>query len=345
MEARVADSACARLQEGEDILAFSRAMIEGGSRSFARAATLMPPNIRDSVYLLYAWCRHCDDCIDDQHLGFPREHPRSARDLDSRIALLRAKTVAAYRGEADEPAFRAFSNVIRIHAIPERFALDLLNGFAMDASGRQYENEEDTLAYCYHVAGAVGLMMAAIMGVKDRSTLLRACDLGIAFQLTNISRDVIADAEMGRIYLPGRWLAEYSLTRETLSDRSNRDRLFAIIERTLDLADLYYYSARHGLAELPFRCAWSIASALRIYRAIGSEIRKAGASAWDERRGTSQRGKLVNVAHAGLDAAKLALVRQTASSPARVGLWTPPSLRTDEVGSRRVVAPLAEIPG
>ena len=62
----MADSACVRLKGGEEILAFSRAMIEGGSKSFARAATLMPPDIRDSVYMLYAWCRHCDDCIDDQ---------------------------------------------------------------------------------------------------------------------------------------------------------------------------------------------------------------------------------------------------------------------------------------
>ena len=78
-------------------------------------------------------------------------------------------------------------------AIPERFPLDLIEGFAMDAADHRYSTEEDTLTYCYHVAGAVGVMMAMVMGIRDRPTLLRACDLGIAFQLTNKHDPFFAD--------------------------------------------------------------------------------------------------------------------------------------------------------
>ena len=86
--------------------------------------------------------------------------------------------------------------------------MDLLQGFEMDVEGRRYDTLEDTLDYAYHVAGVVGVMMARIMGVQDAPTLRRAQDLGLAFQLTNIARDVVEDARGGRVYLPGQWLDE-----------------------------------------------------------------------------------------------------------------------------------------
>ena len=98
-------------------------------------------------------------------------------------------------------------------------------------------------------------MMAIIMGAKDTATLNRACDLGIAFQLTNISRDVIDDAAEGRIYLPADWLNEEGVDCDGISDPLHREALYRVVARVLDTADDYYASARHGLTALPFRSA------------------------------------------------------------------------------------------
>ena len=314
-----------------ELAELSRRMIEDGSKSFARAAKLMPPDVRDSVYMLYAWCRHCDDCIDDQHLGFPATANQDASDLDTRVDQLRRKTRAACAGRPPaEPVFQALAEVIGRHDIPERYPLDLIDGFAMDARDHVYRTEEDTLLYCYHVAGAVGIMMAMVMGVRDRATLLRACDLGIAFQLTNIARDVTADKDIDRIYLPATWLEDAGLTAENFCEPTNRKALFGVVSRLLDRADEHYDSAAHGLPALPYRCAWSIASARRIYRAIGTEVRNRGPNAWHARVTTTSSQKVAHITAAAADAAHARTIAKLAPPPARGNLWTPPALRETE---------------
>ncbi len=320
-----------------ELLAYSQEMIALGSKSFARAASLMPQGTRDSVHLLYAWCRHCDDVVDDQHLGFRVEKgpsqraPEATEDLETRVARLRRKTRRAcapeFDGGGDLP-FEALAIVAARHRIPARFALDLIDGFAMDAAETDYPDIETTLAYCYHVAGAVGVMMAMVMDVRDRPTLQRACDLGIAFQLTNIARDVIADFEAGRVYLPGDWLAEEGLDSQNLARPQNREALYRVVSRLLDLADRYYDSAGHGIARLPWRCAWSIAAARRIYRAIGDKVRDKRDRAWDARTTTSRLEKLSHVSAAAVEAARAIASRQTKGTAAREDLWSPPALET-----------------
>src|SRR5690606_37267384 len=118
-----------------------------------------------------------------------RRHTRFSRDWSSDVCS------AALAGEpSDEYIFEALRRVISRHQIPHRHPQELLTGFEMDVEARRYRTIEETLDYCYHVAGVVGVMMAMIMGVRDKVVLDRACDLGIAFQLTNIARDVIDDA-------------------------------------------------------------------------------------------------------------------------------------------------------
>ena len=111
--------------------------------------------------------------------------------------------------------------------IPGRYPLELLEGFAMDATAHQYRNLADTLQYCYYVAGVVGIMMAYVMGTRDPAALQRATDLGIAFQLTNISRDVHEDAEVNRIYLPGDWLAEAGVAADQILEPQHAAALAA----------------------------------------------------------------------------------------------------------------------
>ncbi|HRD47671.1 MAG TPA: phytoene/squalene synthase family protein, partial [Caulobacter sp.] len=192
-----------------DLAAASRETIQKGSQSFAAAAALFDPQTRADAEMLYAWCRHCDDVIDGQMLGHEREM-LAPDEVQRRLEDLYARTRSALAGEpTDDPAFAAFREVARRRAIPERYAIELIDGFAMDVAGRRYATIEDTLDYCWHVAGVVGAMMAIVMGVRpdDLATLRRAQDLGLAFQLTNIARDIVEDAQNDRFYLPADWLA------------------------------------------------------------------------------------------------------------------------------------------
>ncbi|SFK65862.1 phytoene/squalene synthase family protein [Methylocapsa palsarum] len=318
------------------IVALSRERIENGSMSFFRAARLFPTDLRESAYLLYAWCRHCDDEIDGQILGHASPLPdgagaRNPREegpapQEERLAVLREKTMAALAGEARDPVFIGLQRVVKAHGICERYPLDLIEGMAMDVRGRTYACLDDTLNYAYHVAGVVGLMMAGIMGVRDRATLERACDLGIAFQLTNIARDVVPDAVRGRVYLPADWLANERVPVSETALARHRPAVFKTTERLLAVADEYYVSAAGGVGRLPYRAAWAVAAARRVYWGIGSIIRERGEAAWDCRASASRASHLAALAIASAEAAALIAMNGRRRPKPRIGLWTPSHL-------------------
>lgn len=292
-----------------------------GSNSFATAAKLFDPITRRSVLMLYTWCRHCDDVIDDQELGAPGAE-LSEEQAQKRLALLRIATLQAYEGlNMAEPAFAAFQEVALMHDIPSRLAFDHLDGFAMDVAGATYETLDDTLRYCYHVAGVVGLMMAKVMGVRDERVLDRACDLGLAFQLTNIARDIIDDAAVGRCYLPAQWLAEANLTRENYALRENRLALAHVAARLIDAAEPYYASALEGVSALPPRCALAIATARSVYREIGVKVKAAGARAWDSRARTRKSEKIAMLMAAP---GQVAISKMKRAVPRSDRLWQRP---------------------
>ena len=298
----------------------SRETIQKGSSSFAAAAALFGPETRADAEMLYAWCRHCDDVIDGQDLG----HGMQALDPDAareRLEGLYAKTRSAVAGEqTTDPEFAAFQRVAQRRQIPERYAIDLIDGFAMDVAERRYETLEDTLDYCYHVAGVVGVMMALVMGVKpgDLATLRRAQDLGLAFQLTNISRDVVEDAVNGRVYLPADWLAQAGVPQDAVAAPEHRAAVAGVVKRLLDVAEPYYTSALNGLPALPWRCAWAIGAARGVYRQIGVEVERLGPRAWDQRVSTSTAQK-VGFAFGGLG---MAIGSRGRKDPPRADLWS-----------------------
>jgi phytoene synthase len=297
--------------------------IRAGSKSFAAASRLFDARTRHLTWALYAWCRHCDDVVDGQELG----HGAIARD--SRAAALdelRRETERALAGATDgAPPFAGLAWVVRETALPPAFARAHLDGFAMDVAGRRYETLDDTLEYCYHVAGVVGLMMAWLMGVRDEATLLRGNDLGLAFQLTNIARDVGDDAAAGRVYLPATWLRAEGATADAsaLMTPPHRDALVRVVNRVLDEADRYYASASIGVSRLPFRCAWAVAAARHVYGDIGHVVRRDGREAWASRARTSGARKLARLVQALGEAAWRRGVLRFAEAPQRRGLWTP----------------------
>ena len=241
--------------------------------------------------MLYAWCRHCDDVVDGQYLG----HDATGSSLDgaARLAELRRATRSACAGQPSaDPVFAGIGEVVRRFDLPLPYLEQHLDGFAMDVQGCRYATFQDTLDYCWHVAGVVGVMMSHVMGSRDPATLDRAADLGIAFQLTNIARDIVEDAAIDRVYLPIDWLEEEGLPADSsLAAPQHRQALAKVARRLLEAAEPYYDSAAGGLADLTFRSAWSIATARGVYRSIGRKVLASGSSAWDRRAATSRAEK------------------------------------------------------
>jgi phytoene synthase len=263
----------------EEVVEGARTSIERGSKSFRAASRLFDQATRERAWLLYCWCRHCDDVCDGQVLGF-------GSAAKGNVSALREKTRRALAGDpADELPFRALAQVTSECAIPDRFIEDHLQGFELDETGWRPQTEEDLIRYCYHVAGAVGCMMALLMGVPadDEATLARAADLGIAFQLSNIARDIREDLAEGRCYLPADWLSEFGVQPEALFEERNRPALIALAARLVERAAAFEESARRGVDRLPFRSRLAVLAALRIYGAIGRRVGALGGSAWDQR--------------------------------------------------------------
>ena len=253
-----------------------RAQLRSGSRSFFAASLLLPRRVRAPAIALYAFCRLADDAVD---------LPADGADLPTALARLHARLDRICRGDpAPIPADRALAAVVARHAIPRVLLDALLEGFAWDAGGRRCEDFPALLAYAARVAGAVGAMMALLMGVRDPATLARATDLGVAMQLTNIARDIGEDARAGRLYLPLAWLGEAGIDPDAFLARpAFTPALGGVIRRLLGEADALYARADAGIAVLPADCRPGIAAARRLYAAIGREILRAGGDAVSRR--------------------------------------------------------------
>ena len=306
-------------EERARLVEAARDSIARGSKSFAMASKLFDRETRERAWLLYAWCRACDDIVDGQDHG----HGATAvSDAEARVVLIAEKTTAALAGRVvgDMP-FDALRVVAAETGLPPRFAHDLVAGFRLDAEDWRPRSEDDLYRYCYHVAGAVGCMMAVVMGVDpaDEDTLDRACDLGLAFQLANIARDIEEDDRIGRCYLPVEWLVEMDIPPGQHMKPPFRDRLVVLARRLADRAALHEASARVGAAKLPPRARWAVLAAAGIYGDIAREVAARGAHAWDHRASTSKAAKLGWVAKAAVAARRP--VRETPRDPR---LWTRP---------------------
>ncbi|MES2830462.1 MAG: phytoene/squalene synthase family protein [Pseudomonadota bacterium] len=306
----------------QDLASYSEATIKQGSKSFAKAAMLFDRETRQSVTMLYAWCRHCDDVIDGQTLGHDSTLQTTAQ-MQAQLSQLQQETQRICDGhDSDIPAFAALKKVVDKHGLSRQHLFELLEGFALDATDARFVTLDDTLRYCYHVAGVVGLMMAQIMGVRDQEVMHRATDLGIAFQLTNIARDVVDDLRIGRCYLPQEWLTRMHIPLERIDSFEHRAALHELACELVALAEQYYVSARIGMAQLPLRCAWAIAGALLIYRDIGLQVRAGGVNIWDQRPHVSNRRKLWRLCQGGVVALHAVRQKHYAASTPRTGLWT-----------------------
>jgi phytoene synthase len=243
-------------------IAACRALIRDGSKTFHAASFLLPRRVREPAYALYAFCRLADDAIDRE------------RRPDAALEAWRERLARCYQARPlDHPADRAFADIVARFDLPRALPEALLDGFAWDASGRRYETFAELQDYAARVAGAVGAMMTVLMGRRERAVVARACDLGVAMQLTNIARDVGEDARAGRLYLPRDWMREAGLDPDSWLAAPIFDaRLASVVARLLRAADDFYRRAETGVGALPVSCRPGIHAARLIYAEIGREI-------------------------------------------------------------------------
>lgn len=259
--------------------------IRHGSLSFHAASRLLPQAVRDPALALYAFCRLADDAVD-----LHAEKPAAVLSLRNRLDL-------CYRGTPrDAPADRAFAAMIEDFDMPRALPEALLEGLAWDAMGRRYATLSDLHGYSARVAAAVGAMMCVLMRVRDADALARACDLGLAMQLTNIARDVGEDAQAGRVYLPLDWLAQAGVDLDAfLADPRPTPEVRRLVKRLLAEADRLYFRAEAGVRSLPAACRPGIYAARHIYAAIGRDIARARYDSVTRRAHTTTAQKLGGV--------------------------------------------------
>lgn len=293
--------------------AFARDYSARGPHGFAVAIRLFDRDSRENLRLLHAWWRAVDDRIAD--LG---------NDPAAVLALVHVRTDLAFAGTpTGDAAFDALGILVAKTAVSRTVIDDIITGFALDAGDWHPRGEDDLLRYCYHVAGAVGVAAALVMGISpgDDATLDRASDMGIAFQLVDIARDVAEDAAEDRCYLPMDWMVELDIPPGQHMHPAFRSRLAVMGKWLAEMAADYEASARWGARKLTPRNRWAVLAGAGIYGDIAREVMARGDHAWDHRARASLFAKLGWAARAGWSVLRRPPLRRIS----REGLWTRPA--------------------
>jgi len=231
--------------------------------SFYYSFLFLEPLRRQAITALYAFCREVDDAVD--------ECPDSAV-ARTKLAWWRSEVQALYEGRASHPVTQALAVTLKHFYLPQEQLLEIIDGMEMDLDQVRYADFKALHLYCYRVASVVGLLAAEIFGYSDRQTLKYAHDLGLAFQLTNIIRDVGEDARRGRIYLPQDEMARFEVSNDDLLQANYSDKFRGLMAFQVERAQALYSQA---FAQLPVADRKAQRAGLimaAIYRATLDEI-------------------------------------------------------------------------
>lgn len=242
-------------------------------KSFYWAGQLLSGPQLERAGELYQLCRNIDDLADEATT------PAQAQTADHRLRRLRESLVSGAVPDGSEKAlYQQAEALLGNEPVAVNALVDLVDTVRQDLSVVRMASQGQLLNYCYGVAGTVGVMMTCLLGARDQAAALpHAVDLGIAMQLTNISRDVLEDAHLGRVYLPIEGAAGRLAPEQLIKgDPQARHRAWLGVCELLEAAENYYASGWRGLGYLPFRARLAIAVAARVYRAIGQRIRQRG---------------------------------------------------------------------
>ncbi len=233
--------------------------------SFYYSFLFLPPERRRAITALYTFCREVDDVVDEI------SDPGVAR---AKLAWWRGEVAAVFNGNPQHPVARALQPVVAAYGLPEIHFQAVIDGMEMDIDHSRYVDFTDLERYCHRAAGVVGLMSAEIFGRTNPATLTYAHDLGIAFQLTNIIRDVGEDARRGRIYLPQDELARHGVAPSSLLQRNGGDAFRALMTEQIDRARQWYDGALRALPDADRRAQRPGLIMAGIYRALLDQIER-----------------------------------------------------------------------
>ena len=242
--------------------------------SFYYSFMFLPPHRRRAITALYAFCREVDDVVDeclDPHIAA------------TKLVWWRHEVANLYAGQATHPVTQALAPAVAEFNLPQEQLLEIIDGMEMDLQQSRYLDFKALSLYCYRVASVVGLLAAEIFGYRDRKTQKYAHDLGMAFQLTNIIRDVGEDARRGRIYLPIDELQQFDVKAADILNSRYSDNFRRLMEFQIARAEQYYEQA---LAQLPAGDRKTQRPGLlmaAIYRTLLDEIKRDGCQVLTQR--------------------------------------------------------------
>ena len=210
------------------------------AKNFYYAFLTLPAAKRRAIYAAYAFCRHCDDSVDEE----------TSTDAKLKaLTELQANLNSTYSGNASSPVYVALADVARNYDIPQDYFQEIILGVESDLVKDRFQNFEELREYCYRVASVVGLICLQIFGYEDDDAKEYAVDLGLAMQLTNIIRDVREDLDMGRVYLPQDEMARFGYSEEDLKNGVRNQAFHDLMEFQAQRAREYF---DRGFKLLPY---------------------------------------------------------------------------------------------
>ena len=251
--------------------------------SFYYSFLFLPPERRRAITALYAFCREVDDVVDECS---------DAQVAAGKLAWWRAELDGLYAGRPQHPVTKALQAVLPQFALPQEQLLEIIDGMEMDLQLTRYLDFKALSLYCYRVASVVGLLAAEIFGHTDRRTLKYAHDLGMAFQLTNIIRDVGEDARRGRVYLPLDELKRFEVPVADILNARHSENFRRLMEFQIERAEGYYAQAMSQLPEADRKAQRPGLVMAAIYRTLLDEIKRDGCQVLNQRTSLTPLRKL-----------------------------------------------------
>lgn len=235
--------------------------------SFYYSFLFLPPKEKQAIVAVYAFCREVDDIVDN--IG-------ETTIAEKKLIFWHDEIERVFEGTPQHPIGQALAIAIQNFSLKKQYFLEIIQGMSLDLHVKSYATFDELKTYCYYVAGTVGLLTIEIFGYQDPLTLEYARNLGLAFQLVNIIRDVGEDAARGRIYLPESELKQFSVSKEDIFNRNYSSNFKNLMQYQANRARLYYEKAKLFLPESDQYAQRSGLMMAEIYFALLREIEKTG---------------------------------------------------------------------
>jgi len=282
------------MSTSEVSFAHCRRVARARARNFYYSFALLPPAERDAMCAIYACMRRSDDIADNA------TEPVQVRR--KQLDAWRSQLIDAMQGSRyQDQVLPAFSETVQRYEIPQEYFLELIAGMESDLSDPLYGTFDDLYRYCYRAAAVVGMATIHVFGFETPHALPLAEKCGIAFQLTNIMRDIQEDARLGRVYFPESELRDFGMSRSDLLDNAvgqSEERFQSFMEFQWNRAAKYYEQASPLVSMIKSRNRPALWAMVAIYRELLGRIRRSGFSVLEQRIGLAVSSKLWIVAKA-----------------------------------------------